>query len=60
MKFEIFNGRDLKPRFRLRANNGKILCQSESYSNVGGARKCIRAIKTCASAVIVDLRKLGR
>ena len=48
-KFEVFEG-EATPEwyFRLRATNGKIVCQSEGYSRKRNALKGIAAIKKCA------------
>lgn len=37
-RFEIFPGKDGKWYFRLRAGNGKIVCQSQGY---GTKRHCV-------------------
>jgi hypothetical protein len=57
-KFEIFEDKKNKLRFRLRAENGEIIAQSESYENTSGLMDGINAIKEEASdAPIENLTK---
>lgn len=44
-RFEIFKDRKKQWRFRLRATNGKIICQSEGYTRRNNCIKGIKAIK---------------
>ena len=48
--FEIFRGRDKQWYFRVRASNGKIVCQSEGYTR---QRNCYGGIKAVLSARII-------
>ncbi|HEA46466.1 MAG TPA: DUF1508 domain-containing protein [Candidatus Pacearchaeota archaeon] len=52
-RFEIFKDRRGKWRFRLRAENGKIILASESYYSSRNALNGIRAIQSCAPEAII-------
>lgn len=55
-KFEVFKGIDGKFYFRLKAENGEKIAQSEGYSSKQGALNGISAVKRCApNAPTVDL-----
>lgn len=45
-RFETFVGRDGKTYFRLRAQNGQIVLQSQGYSSKSGAQGGISSVKT--------------
>ena len=47
-KFELFQGADEQWYFNLKANNGKVIAQSEGYRRRTGALKGIAAIKKVA------------
>lgn len=47
-RFEIFKDKQNQWRFRLRAENGEIICQSEGYKTRQGALKGIASIRSCA------------
>ena len=47
-KFEIFKDKGKEWRFRLIANNGKIICASEGYTRRNNCLKGIKAVKKCA------------
>lgn len=54
-KFELFRGADEQWYFNLKANNGKVICQSEGYRRRASALKGIAAIKKVAvKAKIVE------
>ncbi len=46
--FEIYNDKSGKFRFRLRANNGEIICASQGYVSKVGCMKGIKALATNA------------
>lgn len=55
-KFELFFGRDEQWYFHLKANNGRIIAQSEGYTRKAGALKGIEAIRTVAvKAKIIEV-----
>jgi uncharacterized protein YegP (UPF0339 family) len=57
-RFEIFNDKSGKFRFRLRAPNNEIIAVSEAYTNKGSCLKGIKSIKTNAlKAKIIDKTK---
>jgi len=43
-KFEVFKDDADEWRFRLKANNGKIVAVSESYPSIRNAKRGIRAV----------------
>jgi uncharacterized protein len=47
--FEIFRGKNKDWRFRLRADNGKVIAQSEGYTSRRGVLKGIKSIKRIAA-----------
>lgn len=49
--FEIFLDRKKQYRFRLRAANGEIVCQSEAYTTKAKAKKGITAIFACLASI---------
>lgn len=51
-KFEIFKSDD-GWRFRLRASNGEIVCQSEGYTTKRGAVRGAAACKRNATGAVV-------
>ena len=55
-KYEIFNDKEGKFRFHLRASNGEIICASQGYTAKQGAHTGIASLKENApSAEIVML-----
>ena len=57
-KFEIFKDSCGEIRFRFKAGNGEIVCQSEGYASVRGARRGIDFIQwNASSCMVVDLTK---
>lgn len=55
-KFEIFKGSNGQYYFRLKAENGEIIAQSEGYTSKQGAQNGIAAVRRCAPAAqTVDL-----
>ena len=38
-KFEIYEGKDGKFRFRLKAGNGEVVANGQGYSSKAGAKK---------------------
>ena len=53
-KFQVFLNRRKQPCFRLRAPNGEIVLQSESYSSKQQARDGIDSIKKWAATADVE------
>ncbi len=54
-KFHLFEGRNGKYYFDLKAPNGEIICQSQGYVSKQGAERGIAAVKKdAADATIVD------
>ena len=57
-KIELFKSpANSKWYFRLKASNGKIVAQSEGYSNRRNARKGIEAVRRIAAKAKVEERK---
>lgn len=55
-KFELFKGTNGQYYFRLKAENGEIIANSEGYTSKQGAQNGIAAVKRCAPiAPVVDL-----
>lgn len=55
-KFEVFKGVDGKFYFRLKAENGEKIAQSEGYTTKQAALNGIAAVKSCsATAPAFDL-----
>ena len=52
-KFEIFKGKSRQWYFRLKAANGKIICQSEGYTTKQGAVKGCKSVVNTAEYAIV-------
>lgn len=51
--FEIFRAKDKSWRFRLRAGNGKVVCQSEGYTTRRRAVSGVHAVRRIAGGSIV-------
>lgn len=59
MKFEKFVDNHGRWRFRLRADNGEIVAQSEDYVNGGDCDDTIKAIqKGAGKAVVVEVEQV--
>ena len=55
-KFEVYQDRAGKFRFRLKAANGEIVASGEAYESKAGAHKGCEAVqKAAAAAGIVDV-----
>lgn len=55
-RFEIFTDVNAEFRFRLIANNGKIIAQSEGYKSKRSAKRGVKSvIKNSRTAEVVDL-----
>lgn len=54
MTWTIFKGKDRKWYFHLRAQNGKVLLQSEAYNSKQSAIKGINSIRVNANSSIID------
>lgn len=55
-KFEIFKDSNGEYRFRLKAENGKIIAQSEGYVTKQGCQNGIQSVKDNApQATVIDL-----
>lgn len=58
MKFQIFTRRGLRGRrwyFRLRANNGEPVCQSEAYNSERAARGGIEAVRKATEYTPIEV-----
>ena len=54
-KFEIFKGKGGDFRFRLKAANGKVICQGQGYKTKDACSKGIESIKkNAAKAAVVE------
>ena len=56
-KFEVFKGKGGDFRFRLKAANGKVICQGQGYKSKDACMKGIQSIKKNAkgaSVVVTD------
>jgi len=54
-KFEIFKGKGGDFRFRLKAANGKVICQGQGYKTKNACLKGVESIKTnAAGAAVVE------
>lgn len=53
-KFQVFLNKRKQPCFRLKAANGEIILQSESYSSKQQARDTIEVIKKEAATAEVE------
>jgi len=54
-KFEIFKGKAGDFRFRLKAANGKVICQGQGYKTKNACLKGVESIKTnAAGAAVVE------
>ncbi len=52
-KFEVFKGTAGDFRFRLKAANGKVICQGQGYKTKDACLKGIESIKTNAAGASV-------
>ena len=52
-KFEVYEDRSGKFRFRLKASNGQVVATGESYPTKSGVQAGIEAVKRAASAASV-------
>ena len=54
-KFEVFTGKTGDFRFRLKAANGRVICQGQGYKTKDACMKGIESIKTnAAGAAVVE------
>lgn len=57
-KFEWWRAANGEWRFRLKAPNGRIICQSEGYKSKRGCLNGIKSIKACAArAQVIEVLK---
>jgi uncharacterized protein YegP (UPF0339 family) len=55
-KFEVYEDKGGKYRFRLKAGNGEVVASSEAYESKDGAKKGVDAVKRAAAeAEIVEV-----
>ena len=55
-KFELYQERSGKFRFRLKAGNGQVIATSEAYDTIAAARKGVETAQAAASsAEVVDV-----
>ena len=54
-KFEVYEGKDGKFRFRLKAGNGEVVATGQGYSSKAAAKKGVEAVqKAAVDAMVVD------
>jgi len=57
-KFEVFQAKDGKFHFRLKAANGEIIAQSQGYASKANCMNGIESVKTnAASAEVVEIQE---
>jgi uncharacterized protein YegP (UPF0339 family) len=57
-KFEVFQAKDGKFHFRLKAANGEIIAQSQGYSTKANCTNGIESVKkNAASAEVVEVQE---
>ena len=57
-KFEVFQAKDGKFHFRLKAANGEIIAQSQGYSTKANCMNGIESVKkNAASAEVVEIQE---
>jgi uncharacterized protein YegP (UPF0339 family) len=55
-KFELYNDKGGKFRFRLKAGNGEIIAVGEAYESKAAAKNGVESVKkNAAGATVVDL-----
>jgi uncharacterized protein len=55
-KFEVFQDKAGKFRFRLKAGNGEIVATGEAYESKASAKKGVESVqRAAAGAAVVDL-----
>jgi uncharacterized protein YegP (UPF0339 family) len=52
--FEVYKDRKKKLRFRLRAENGEIVCTSQAYKTKNGLLDGVRAIRSLAPSAKME------
>jgi uncharacterized protein YegP (UPF0339 family) len=52
-KFEIYNDKAGKFRFRLKASNGQIIASSEAYESRAAAENGVKSVQSHAAAATV-------
>jgi uncharacterized protein len=53
-KFELYEDKAGKYRFRLKAGNGQVIAVGEAYESKDAAKKGIESVKTNAAEAPVD------
>ena len=53
-KFEVYEDKAGQYRFRLKAGNGEIVAQGESYPTKDGARKGCEAVQRAADGATIE------
>jgi uncharacterized protein YegP (UPF0339 family) len=53
-KFEIYEDESGKYRFRLKAANGEVVAQGQSYATVAAVRDAVEAVKRAAAEADTD------
>jgi uncharacterized protein YegP (UPF0339 family) len=56
-KFTVFKGEDKQWRFNMKADNGEIILQSESYKRRKDALDTVEVIRTTAAASPVEVKQ---
>lgn len=55
-KFEVYQDKSEKFRFRLKAGNGEVVAQGQAYDSKASAHKGVEAVqRAAADATIVDV-----
>lgn len=55
-KFEVYEGKDGKFRFRLKAGNGEVVATGQGYATKAAAKKGVEAVQKAADgASVVDI-----
>ncbi|MGI5129147.1 YegP family protein [Pseudonocardia sp. CA-107938] len=52
-KFEIYEGKDGKFRFRLKAGNGEVVATGQGYSSKAAVKKGVEAVQKAAEGATV-------
>ncbi|MFC4948184.1 YegP family protein [Pseudonocardia sp. GCM10023141] len=52
-KFEVYEGKDGKFRFRLKAGNGEVVASGQGYATKAAAKKGCEAVQNAASSATI-------
>jgi uncharacterized protein YegP (UPF0339 family) len=59
-KFQVYKDKAGKHRFRLRAENNRIVAVSEAYEQLAGAMKGVKSVQKNCSAEVEDMTREGK